>query len=235
MEEEEEEEGEVRAAEAAAMLEKMRRAEEDNDDDDFEKAFRAMMQDSLESASKSTGGSSRAVDVNMARPAVLPKPRNVFTRFSADEEDVEEVAKGVTFKMLSRDARGRIETRQLQLPEETKLATRLAKVEAVKREEKQRLKEKVLQLDSVLAAEQEEGADEMETAGMRQLPPRVVARAPMRGAPRTQQYGATSDLNLSAFLAESHAAEVRRIGAGRSTGDAIKASALSSARSSEKK
>ena len=46
----------------------------------------------------------------------------------------------VAFKLLSRDTRGRVETRQLLVPEEAPMAVKLAKAEAAMRLEKQKLK-----------------------------------------------------------------------------------------------
>jgi hypothetical protein len=221
------EDGEVSAEEATRMLEKLRVTEAE--DDEFEAAFRSVMQDSIESASRvGASGSSKAVDVNMARPAVLPKPKNISTSFSSaagqEEEDDETLApKGVAFKLLSRDSRGRVETRQLLVPEENQLSLRLARAEANLREEKQRLKMRVLQLDS-LVAEDELTSGEGTGEPRRQLPQTQIGRGygGGRGSASGRGYVVsrestrgpverTDDLNLSAFLAESSAAEVRRM------------------------
>lgn len=220
----EEDTGEVSAAEAARMLEKLRIAEEE--DEEFEKAFRSVMQDSLESASSKLGGS-KAVDVNMARPAVLPKPKNTFSRFtSAEDDDADvEAPKGVAFKMLSRDPRGRVETRQLVVPEDNQIAMRLARAEAAMREEKQRLKQRVLQLDEVVGAEEDEYDERpmggpVDTRKVLTGDDRRVVVVPggrgrgMRFNPRTTEPRPgerANDLNLSAFLAVSSAADVQRI------------------------
>ena len=50
----------------------------------------------------------------------------------------------VAFKLLSRDTRGRVETRQLLVPEEAPMAVKLAKAEAAMRLEKQKLKVNLL-------------------------------------------------------------------------------------------
>lgn len=96
---------------------------------------------------------------------MLPKPKNAVRRHvDDDDEDVQAgpavpgaagpARQGVTFKLLSRDSKGRFETRQLQLPEDNQMAVRLAKAEETMKAEKQRLKERVLQIDQ-LAAEAE--------------------------------------------------------------------------------
>ena len=84
--------------------------------------------------------------------AVLPKPKNVDTRFQSGEDDDEEEEikpKGVAFKLLGRDTKGRIETRQLLVPEETPMVVKLVQSEAAAKLEKQKLKEKVLQMESL--------------------------------------------------------------------------------------
>lgn len=106
--------------------------------------------------------SSKNNDVNkMVIPAVLPKPKNY--RLPADDDDQPDDTptmgtgmggpggRGVTFKLLSRDAKGRFETRQLLVPEDNKMAVKLAKSEEALRIEKQKLKERVLQIDKLTA------------------------------------------------------------------------------------
>ena len=109
--------------------------------------------------------SSKGNDVNkMVIPAVLPKPKNYRTTLLDDEDEDQgdgttntgnsgtgAGGRGVTFKLLSRDAKGRFETRQLQVPEDNKMAVKLAKAEETQRIEKQRLKERVLQIDQLTA------------------------------------------------------------------------------------
>lgn len=104
--------------------------------------------------------SSKGNDVNkMVIPAVLPKPKNYedqaeYSRNSNNSGDTgtgETGGRGVMFKLLSRDAKGRFETRQLQVPENNKMAVKLVKAEETHRLEKQRLKERVLQIDQLTA------------------------------------------------------------------------------------
>lgn len=107
--------------------------------------------------------SSKGNDVNkMVIPAVLPKPKNHRPILPEDEDEDQAEnnnnsgaggvgGRGVTFKLLSRDAKGRFETRQLQVPEDNKMAVKLAKAEETQRIEKQRLKERVLQIDQLTA------------------------------------------------------------------------------------
>lgn len=222
-EEDEEDEGEISAAEASRMLEKMRVAEEE--DDEFEKAYRSVMQDSLETASKSMGGS-KVVDVNMARPAILPKPKNVFARFDGEDEDAEDaLPKGVPFKLLSRDGKGRIESRQLVVPEDSLMSIKLAKAEAAKKEERDRLKQLVLMRDEVDEdAEAEIGALEsrrlLQNMFTNTNAPLMQSSAGGRGRGRSQRSrdgarfydrSSGSDMGLSDFLAESNAADVKKI------------------------
>lgn len=113
--------------------------------------------------------STKSNDVNkMVIPAVLPKPKNAF-RITADEDDYEAEncapfgtdgakGRGVMFKLLSRDTKGRFETRQLQVPEDNRMAVRLMQAGESMRAERQRLKERVLQIDQ-LTAEAEVSGD----------------------------------------------------------------------------
>jgi hypothetical protein len=69
--------------------------------------------------------SSKAGDVNrMVIPAALPKPKNAFRTTEEEDEEVEGGGggsgaaggkKGVMFRLLSRDSKGRFETRALQV------------------------------------------------------------------------------------------------------------------------
>lgn len=105
--------------------------------------------------------SSKNNDVNkMVIPAVLPKPKNY--RLPVDDDQPDDTptmgglmggpgGRGVTFKLLSRDAKGRFETRQLLVPEDNKMAVKLAKSEEALKIEKQKLKERVLQIDKLTA------------------------------------------------------------------------------------
>ncbi len=51
----------------------------------------------------------------------------------------------MAFKLLSRDRRGRFETRTLLIPEEAAMAVNLVKTEAAQKVERQLIKERVLQ------------------------------------------------------------------------------------------
>lgn len=82
---------------------------------------------------------------------MLPKPKNAVRAHPDDDDEEVQAPRGVTFKLLSRDNKGRFETRQLQLPEDSQMAVRLAKAEEAMRAEKQRLKERVLQIDQLTA------------------------------------------------------------------------------------
>lgn len=99
---------------------------------------------------------------------VLPKPKNMGlwqqqVRSNqddssedddcSDDDHVEDKYKKkhhvVAFKLLSRDNKGRVETRQLMVSEENPMAVKLAQSEAIFKEERQRHKEKLLQLHSM--------------------------------------------------------------------------------------
>ena len=205
----EDEEGMVSAVEASRMLDQMRMNEAE--DDEFEKAFRAVMQDSIENAGKQSGMSSKAVDVNMARPAVLPKPKNVSSRFSADDEDeIDTSQKGVAFKLLSRDNKGKIETRQLLIPEANQISLRLAKAEAARREARLRLKQQVLNLDSQFEDDEMDEVDPRKALlSMFSVKDRQASVKDSTASPGPQQTEAR-DMSLSDFLAESNAAAMRR-------------------------
>jgi len=82
--------------------------------------------------------------MNTSSLAVLPKPKN-----SLKLGDQSENSSGKIFKVLSRDSKGRVETRQLLLEEDNSLALRFQKAEEASRVEKKLMKEKVLRLESM--------------------------------------------------------------------------------------
>ena len=142
--------------EALARIIQAQRSEVE--EEEFDKAFKAMMMESLESArGGASSGMPKTGDVDrMALPAVLPKPKNVSRMISndasSDSEDYENdepittKAKPIAFKLLSRDQRGRIETRQLMLPGENPLALKQAKAVEEVKNQREKVKEKVLKL-----------------------------------------------------------------------------------------
>ena len=90
-EDDDEEEEDLSEREAARMLEQMRIAEED---EEFERAFRALVQESVESV-KTVGSAKNQIGTDrMAIPAVLPKPKNLvpsrFRSGSAEDEDLDD-------------------------------------------------------------------------------------------------------------------------------------------------
>jgi hypothetical protein len=90
----------------------------------------------------------------MLKPAVLPKPKNIArTADDATQQAQAQapVSKSFTFKLLSRDARGRFETRQLELPEDNQMAAKLLKATEAQRAEKQLIKERTLQINQLHA------------------------------------------------------------------------------------
>jgi hypothetical protein len=190
--EEGEDDAALSEANAATLMAKLRQQEEE--DDDFERAFRSAMLESVSSAQRGGGegpsagsgsggggglaaagaGGSRAISGvdRMERPAVLPKPRNVFQpkvysregyddEDSGSEEDLDEADAGpgqgagghapvvpqVKFKLLSRDQKGRFETREFSVNEDALMVTRLERANEQQRLEKQRLKETVLRYE----------------------------------------------------------------------------------------
>jgi hypothetical protein len=98
----------------------------------------------------------------MLKSAVLPKPKNIARTADdatlageatqqAQAQAQAPVSKGFTFKLLSRDARGRFETRQLELPEDNQMAAKLLKATEAQRAEKQLIKERTLQINQLHA------------------------------------------------------------------------------------
>ena len=90
-EEDDDEEEDMSEREAARMLEQMRIAEED---EEFERAFRALVQESVESV-KTVGSAKNQIGTDrMAIPAELPKPQNLvpsrFRSGSAEDEDLDD-------------------------------------------------------------------------------------------------------------------------------------------------
>eukprot|EP01035_Chromulina_nebulosa_P017897 gene17897-23514_t len=133
--------------EAAKLLDKLRVAEEE--DEEFNKAFKSVMMESIESATRTTASTKADID-RMAIPAVLPKPKNLLRPvISPNQTEVNSGKNGVVFKLLARDTKGRIETRQLCVPDDNNLVVKLQKSEEINRLEKQRIKEKVLLLESM--------------------------------------------------------------------------------------
>ncbi len=70
-----------------------------------------------------------------------------------DEDDggSEKPRSTMTFKLLSRDNKGRLEARQLLVPQDNPMAQKVMKAEEELRLEKQRLKERVLQINQLTA------------------------------------------------------------------------------------
>lgn len=104
----------------------------------------------------------------MAIPAVLPRPKNVLrplhdsvSTHNATPESNHNG--GVVFKMLSRDTKGRVETRQVLLPETNAIVAKLQRSEEQLRLEKQLIKEKILQLESMQS--EDDVSDEAEVYG----------------------------------------------------------------------
>lgn len=255
-EEEEEENEDLSEREAARMLDKMRIVEED---DEFERAFKHVMQDSLSSAPSAATSSMKSTDLSrMAIPAVLPKPKNAAAvNMCAAGATSSPAAASVAFKLLSRDAKGRVEARQLLVPQTSTMAVKLQKAEEELKIEKQRLKERVLQIESLVAeAEFEEANNQQQFFNSRGRSERTSSSSSSQGGdsvggrsavPAVQQappqqpvstsvhsqpqgggsrggYGRyhrpvkmeetrkpADSLNLDEFLAESSAAEMRRM------------------------
>jgi regulator of nonsense transcripts 2 len=264
--------GDISAADAARLAAKRREVEED---EEFEKAFKSLMLESVESAKPAGASTVRAGTVDrMAIPAFLPRPKNVVTKTSSepvlgamkrrkseeeeeednDEEDEEEEEgessdddedegvddkttapkKTMVFKLLGRDTKGRVETRQLLIPEETKIAKKILAADEMRRLEKEKLKEKVLMYEM----QQQSGVDNNPVqylGGRDHFSGKGPTHRTIESSKWQQTGGATegsstsgqhapvaptgNTLNLSDFLAESGAAEARRFhtSAGRGT------------------
>lgn len=222
---------------AALMMEKMRIVEED---EEFDLAFKQVMQESVSGASTKGNDLSR-----MAVPAVLPKPKNLYQTTTMDEDENSEENEGgegyeggdkekgkkIAFKLLSRDNKGRFETRQLMVPKETEMATKLMKAEEELRLEKQKLKERVLQIDK-LTNEQEYEPSDIRYIGHNNREYFDHPPPPARGFNQPQYGGKGGNysrgrgpsgvranetrrpadtLNLDQFLNESNAAELRKL------------------------
>jgi hypothetical protein len=75
---------------------------------------------------------------------------HLYQIYNEEEENEMDESKNkmVSFKLLSRNTRGKIEARELLVPEENKIAVKLLKSEETIREERQRVKDLVLQFDA---------------------------------------------------------------------------------------
>lgn len=222
-EEEEEDDGELCEANAAAMMAKLRMQEEE--DEEFEKAFKSAMQQSVNS-SQHRAASTLAKSQNLAMPAVLPRPKNLI---APSEDDAEEERKDeIQFKLLSRDSKGRFETRQFAVSKDDVMVHRLTKAEQEHRLERQRIKDMVLRYEK---EEEAQGGRASANVPVAYLGGRDILRVKttsttlkgssyrkeddessgpaMVGAPREQLD--KDEYNLSSFLAEASASEIRRL------------------------
>ena len=229
---------ELSESNAAQLMSKLRQQEEE--DEDFERAFRSAMLESVSSAQRSDAlgvstGTARATGVDrLALPAVLPKPKNVFVRGNdeSDESDSDDdegssrpQSPKVKFKLLSRDRKGRFETREFEISKDAEMVARLEKLGEQKRLEKQKLKEKVLLYEEGSAIQKKNipveylgGKDHFsgakkqihiasskyqqkskDTTSLSNASPANASTAPT-----------TKSLNLGDFLSESSKAEVRK-------------------------
>jgi hypothetical protein len=89
---------------------------------------------------------------------VLPRPKNTIAAFRwSDEDPNQDINKSANsdkvmkFSLLSRDTKGRVETRQLLVPKENPMAVKLMQAEEEMRLEKQRIKERTLQINAMNA------------------------------------------------------------------------------------
>mmetsp|Transcript_4127 Transcript_4127/g.5698 ORF Transcript_4127/g.5698 Transcript_4127/m.5698 type:complete len:222 (-) Transcript_4127:109-774(-) len=216
------------------------------------------LQDSLSSAPSAASSSMKSTDLSrMAIPAVLPKPKNttsVSMFATGDTSSTSTPASSVAFKLLSRDAKGRVEARQLLVPQTSTMAVKLQKAEEEMKIEKQRLKERVLQIESLVAEAEFEEANNLQffnsrgrsdktillqagesvqgrsaPVAVQQVPPQQQLSISQSTSSHSQPqarggYGKyhrpvkieetrkpADSLNLDEFLAESSAAEMRRM------------------------
>jgi hypothetical protein len=88
---------------------------------------------------------------------ILPKPKNVINPDDMAENDNDnddnsssrQPAPKMAYKLLARDNRGRVETRQFLVPQSAQMCVNLAKAEAEMKLEKQIIKQKTLQIESM--------------------------------------------------------------------------------------
>jgi hypothetical protein len=80
----------------------------------------------------------------IAIPAVLPKPKNIIISEDSNDQEEPNNSTKMTFRLLGRDTKGRVETRQLLVPTENKIAMKLLQKSEKDRLEKELLKEKTL-------------------------------------------------------------------------------------------
>jgi hypothetical protein len=66
-----------------------------------------------------------------------------------DDNSQSSTTNSMAFKLLSRDTKGRLEARQLLVPQSNLMAQKVMKAEEAARLEKQRLKERVLQINQM--------------------------------------------------------------------------------------
>lgn len=91
-------------------------------------------------------------NANNTSSAILPKPKNTVRMEDDSHEDKPKST--MAFKLLSRDTKGRIEARQLLVPQSNPMAQKVMKAEEEMRLEKQRLKERTLQINQLIADEE---------------------------------------------------------------------------------
>ena len=129
----------------ARRLQNMRQVEED---EEFEKAFRAVMAEST--ANARVVAVSRADSSRMAIPVVIPKAKNLSSLHEdnedSDSDSDDEPKPKVVLKLLSRDSKGRVESRQLAIPTNSQLVVKIQENEVKIQEENRKLKEKVLMM-----------------------------------------------------------------------------------------
>ena len=182
------------------------------EDEEFDKAFRDMMIESIDAVKThhKTGDLDR-----MAIPTVIPKAKNTFAPlldedddYEDDDDEEESRRKTVSFKLLSRDTKGRVEARQLLVPEESPMALKLLASEEQEREERERLRARVLQYDALSEEEEYQRKREFEGSVFSQTSGGFVSRGggmyggSSRGARASSTSGGGSDsLNLKEFLA----------------------------------
>lgn len=187
------------------------------EDEEFDKAFRDMMIESIDAVKThhKVGDLDR-----MTIPTVIPKAKNAFApmldddeEYDVDEDEEESRKKTFTFKLLSRDNKGRVEARQLLVPEESPMALKLLKSEESEREERERLRERVLQYNALNEEEEyqryaEDGGLHRDSGQTFLLHSSGGGRASWRtgsshgsAAGRSISGGGSDSLNLQEFLA----------------------------------
>jgi hypothetical protein len=109
------------------------------EEEEFDRMFRQMQMETVE-ASRTAPRRSQQNLGRLAIPTVLPKSKNEPVEGSGAP------ANGIAFKLLSRDQRGKVETRHVVVPDDAVMVAKLQQRQKSQQEERQRNKEQILAL-----------------------------------------------------------------------------------------